>query len=94
MSALAAEALWSPADGTSSYVRRLRSPGWLVYHRSDCRHVAGREDVVEVDVQEVRQALAISPTFVEYEGRKVYLYPCRQCLRRDRLQKWPPETAR
>lgn len=88
------DSLWSPADGTSEYVRRLRKPGWLIYHRRDCHHVKDRLDVISVDVQEVRQAIAIAPTFVEFEGRKVYLYPCRRCLHRERLQKWPPETAK
>jgi hypothetical protein len=81
--------LWPPADTTSTYVRRLRSGGWLVYHRSDCRHVRGRTDVVTVDVEEVRRAIEIAPAFVSFAGRKVYLYPCRMCLHRGTLRRWP-----
>lgn len=81
--------LWSPLDGSSRYVRRLRSGNWLVYHRVDCRHVRGREDVTPVDVEEVRRATEVGPAFVMFEGRKVYLYPCRLCLFTGVLRRWP-----
>jgi len=76
-----------------SYVRRLRSGGFLVYHDERCRFakLPGSEPV---SATEVRQALDHfyfvqgHGGLVRFQGKLALPWPCRLCLpyRSD----WPP----
>lgn len=76
----------------TGYVRRARSGGFLVYHKSECRHARGRPDAVPVTLDEVNEALAHYANFagpVNFEGRTFYVWPCGVCLRAPPRIRWP-----